>query len=70
MLFLKCCPRCKGDIYVDKDTYGHFMECLQCGFTRDLPDRLEKVSAEAPERPEEAVALPVAVAEEQLRRAS
>ena len=70
MLFLKCCPRCKGDIYVENDTYGHFMECLQCGFSRDLPDTKERAVAEAPDRPTEVVVLPAAVAEERLGRAS
>jgi len=70
MLFLKCCPRCKGDIYLDKDTYGHFIECLQCGFSKDLHEKVRESSAEEAVRPEEAVAEPVAVAEERLRRAS
>ena len=70
MLFLKCCPRCKGDIYLDKDGYGHFMECLQCGFSKDLPDKVEAVSAEEPDRPDEAVAQTVAVTEERLGLAS
>jgi len=70
MLFLKCCPRCKGDVYLNKDTYGHFVECLQCGFSRDLPDTIGKVPAEAPDRPEEPVARPVAATDERLRRAS
>ena len=70
MLFLKCCPRCKGDVYVNKDTYGLFMECLQCGFSKDLPDRVGAVSAEEPDRPDEAVAQPVEVTEERLDRAS
>ena len=70
MLFLKCCPRCKGDIYVENDTYGHFMECLQCGFSRDLPDTKARAVAEEPDRPAEVVALPAAVAEERLGRAS
>ncbi len=69
MLFLKCCPRCKGDIYVENDTHGHFMECLQCGFSRDLPDTMGRADAEEAGRPTEVVALPVA-AEERLDRAS
>ena len=70
MLFLKCCPRCKGDIYVENDTYGHFMECLQCGFSRDLPDTVRRSAAEAPDRPAEVVALPAAAVEDPLGRAS
>ena len=31
-LYLKSCPRCRGDITLDEDQYGRYMECLQCGF--------------------------------------
>ena len=31
MFWLKCCPRCEGDLYEDKDTYGRYLACLQCG---------------------------------------
>ena len=70
MLFLKCCPRCKGDIYVENDTYGHFMECLQCGFSRDLPDTVGRAAAEEPDRPAEVIALPAVAVEDPLGRAS
>jgi hypothetical protein len=51
MLRLKCCPKCKGDVLLDKDHYGWYEQCLQCGYLRDLetivqveqqPDRMEK----------------------------
>ena len=32
MLYLKGCPRCEGDIYADRDEYGEYRQCLQCGF--------------------------------------
>ena len=32
MLYLKGCPRCRGDIYADSDEYGAYRQCLQCGF--------------------------------------
>ncbi len=32
MLYLKACPRCKGDVEFTNDQFGHYMECLQCGF--------------------------------------
>ncbi len=35
------CVRCKGDVSIDKDQYGWFESCLQCGYTRDLPDMVE-----------------------------
>ena len=36
MLFLKACPKCHGDMYLDRDVYGTFIECLQCGLLRDV----------------------------------
>jgi hypothetical protein len=31
------CPRCKGDIMLgNKDEYGWYEQCLQCGYLRDL----------------------------------
>jgi hypothetical protein len=37
------CPRCRrGDISVDKDQYGWYEYCLQCGYVRDLVD-IDKV---------------------------
>lgn len=37
MLNLKGCPRCQGALYLAADMYGRYVNCLQCGFTRDLP---------------------------------
>ena len=31
MLWLKSCPHCKGDLYQDRDLYGHYLACFQCG---------------------------------------
>ncbi len=39
MLFFKGCPKCHGDMYVDRDVYGTFIECLQCGLLRDVERR-------------------------------
>ena len=36
MLHLKACPRCKGDIKTNKDMYGEYKECLQCGYMEDI----------------------------------
>ncbi len=35
---LKACPRCGGDIFVDRDLGGWFEQCLQCAHWRELPD--------------------------------
>ena len=31
MLYLKACQRCKGDMHSNRDMYGPYQECLQCG---------------------------------------
>ena len=36
MLRLKSCPRCKGDIVVERDHYGWYEQCFYCGYIRDL----------------------------------
>ena len=36
LLYLKACPRCKGDVSVNRDMYGEYRECLQCGHMVDI----------------------------------
>lgn len=36
MLMIKDCPRCRGDMFVERDKYGWHKECLQCGHILDL----------------------------------
>ncbi len=36
MVWLKECPRCLGDLFLDQDPYGKFKTCIQCGYMRDL----------------------------------
>ena len=36
MFWLKGCPRCSGDLYVDQDQYGPFVTCIQCGFSKGV----------------------------------
>ena len=31
MFSFKACPRCKGDLYHDRDGYGAYTSCVQCG---------------------------------------
>ena len=38
MIQLKACPRCSGDIKLNRDIYGNYAECLQCGYMRDIVD--------------------------------
>lgn len=32
MMWLKSCPRCNGDLYENKDPYGRYVSCVQCGY--------------------------------------
>jgi len=36
---IKSCTRCNGDMFADRDQHGKFIQCLQCGYLRELPDR-------------------------------
>ncbi len=36
MFWLKCCPRCEGDLYEGRDTYGRYVACMQCGRVLNL----------------------------------
>jgi uncharacterized protein (DUF983 family) len=43
-LKIEGCPRCKnGKLSLEKDFYGWYEYCLQCGYERDLPD-LSKIN--------------------------
>ena len=35
MVILKACPRCRGDLNSDRDIYGEYLECVQCGYMQD-----------------------------------
>lgn len=32
MVWLKCCPRCIGDLCQGMDLHGYYVACLQCGY--------------------------------------
>lgn len=35
MMWLKSCPRCRGDLILDYDYYGYYVSCIQCGASLD-----------------------------------
>ena len=39
MLALRDCPRCHGDVRTNRDAYGEYRECLQCGYMTDIEVR-------------------------------
>jgi len=32
----KGCPKCRGDLYLGEDLFGHYLSCLQCGYLKDV----------------------------------
>ena len=36
MIYFKSCVRCGGDVKKDRDSYGEYVACFQCGWSRDL----------------------------------
>ena len=35
MIKFKVCPRCHGDLYLNEDIFGKYVNCLQCGYMKD-----------------------------------
>jgi len=33
---LESCPKCKGRLLLEKDNFGSYQQCLQCGYLHDL----------------------------------
>ena len=31
------CPRCQGDLHLKQDYYGAYEDCIQCGYSKDIP---------------------------------
>jgi hypothetical protein len=32
MIWFKCCPHCNGDLNENRDEYGSYTSCIQCGY--------------------------------------
>ena len=37
----KSCPKCNGDMLINRDSDGWYQWCLQCGHQHDLTDVIE-----------------------------
>ena len=33
------CPRCGGNVFLEKDLFGWIIDCLQCGYEQDVEIR-------------------------------
>lgn len=42
MILLKACPRCRGDVVLDRDEYGRYTSCLACGYV-GYPDAKNEI---------------------------
>ncbi len=47
MMWLKVCPRCKGDVYAEKDIFETYLKCLQCGHILNEAEKREVESTGA-----------------------
>ncbi len=71
MLYSKACPRCTGDVKLDRDNFGVYAKCLQCGFNRDFKTRRDVAEYSAGISPvaDPGLAVTEPVEEEQRRSA-
>ncbi len=49
---LKACPRCGGDVFLDRGLDGWSVHCLQCGYERELADIRYFKSGQVEKEPE------------------
>jgi ribosomal protein S27AE len=35
------CPRCGGNLFLDRDYRGWYLECIQCSYTRELEIKVD-----------------------------
>lgn len=52
---LKGCARCGGDVYINRDEYGWYVQCLQCGYHSELVN-IEEARKQMPKETEEVTA--------------
>ena len=38
MFYFKACTKCRGDLVLEKDAYGDFLKCMQCGNFIDVEE--------------------------------
>ncbi len=48
----KSCPKCSGYVRVDRDQYGWYEQCIQCGYVRDLEPITMTPEKNSPEKGE------------------
>ena len=49
------CPRCRGRVHQERDSYGSYLSCLMCGYTRELTsDAVIELTAASDDDPDRA----------------
>ncbi len=47
-MLLKACPKCRiGDLLLEQDVYGWYVQCIQCGYTKDVAKDMDVGKAKA-----------------------
>jgi len=46
------CPKCSGNLYLEKDYNGWYEQCLQCGYMKDLAVVYQSKKTTGKESPE------------------
>ena len=46
MIFIKACPKCKGDVEFTFDSFGYSLECLLCSYTVDSKESAKRAIGE------------------------
>ena len=44
-IILKGCPKCQGDLSKQKDRWGEYWSCLQCGLLIEIKNTIENTLA-------------------------
>ena len=44
MIVFKSCIRCQGDVHLKVAQYGQYLNCLQCGSTTEVTERIDLTS--------------------------
>ena len=48
MVWYKSCPKCKkGYLMQERDIYGWYRQCVQCGYLEDIADKEKPTEAPA-----------------------
>jgi len=56
---LIACPKCaKGDLFLNKDMYGAYVQCLQCGYLKEINVKRPIKTRSAPPRRTARTAVP------------